>query len=72
MKQNIKAMRKEYQKTVVKLEKEKLKIKKELEREMKKFAKLSRQPKLAKRHGAVGHAANDWKEDDKIWRLLAD
>ena len=72
MKQDIKTMRKEYQKTVVKLEKEKLKIKKDIEKELKRFAKLSRQPKLAKRHGAVGHAPNDWKDDDGIWRLLAD
>lgn len=68
---NVKSVKKEYQKTVAKLEREKLKIKKELEREMKKFAKLSGQPKLAKRHGAVGHAPNDWKEDEKAWRLLA-
>ena len=65
-------MRKEYKKTVIKLEKEKLDIKKALEREMKRFAKLSKNDKLAKRHGSVGKAPNDWKDDDKIWSLLAD
>lgn len=72
MKQDVKTMKKEYQKSVVKVEKEKLKIKRDLEDEMKRFAKLARQPKLAKRHSAVGHAPNDWKKDDKIWDLLAD
>ena len=72
MKQDFQTMRKEYQKVVVKIEKDKLAVKKNLEREMKKFAKLTRQPKLAKRHGKVGHAPNDWKDDDAIWRLLAD
>lgn len=72
MKSDMKTMIKEYHKSVVKLEKEKLKVKKELEREMKRFAKLSRQPKLAKRHGSVGHAPNDWKDDNGVWRLLTD
>lgn len=72
MKNQTKAIRKEYRKTVVKLEKEKLKIKKELEQEMKRFAKLSRQSKLGKRYIAVGRAPNDWKKDDEIWHLLAD
>ena len=72
MKQNVKSMLNEYHKTVVKLEKDKLKIKKDLEREMKKFAKLTRQPKLAKRHGNVGHAPNDWKDDNAVWSLLSD
>lgn len=72
MKNQTKTIRKDYNKTVVKLEKEKLRIKKELEREMKHFAKLSRQKKLGKRYIAVGRAPNDWKADDEIWRLLAD
>ena len=69
---NMKAIRKEYKKTVVKLEKEKLKIKKDLEREVKRFAKLSRQTKLSGSRAPVGRAANDWKLDEEIWRLLAD
>ncbi len=72
MKHDLKAMRKHYQETVVRLEKDKLKIKKKLEKEMKRFAKLTRQPKLGHRHAAVGHAPNDWKDDDSVWRLLAD
>lgn len=72
MKQKTNKIRKEYKKTVIKLEKEKLKIKKALEREMKRFAKLSRKTKLKKRNIPVGRAPNDWKEDYEIWRLLAD
>ena len=72
MKQTSEKVRKEYKKTVIKLEKEKLKIKKDLEREMKHFAKLSRQKKLAQRYIPVGRAPNDWKDDEEIWRLLAD
>ena len=72
MKQTSEKVRNEYKKTVIKLEKEKLKIKKRLEREMKRFAKLSRQTKLSKRNIPVGHAPNDWKDDYEIWHLLAD